>query len=261
MKKDLVNTLVQGDNTPVVLIGSDSTSTITSIELVQLINHFRAEEGNTKVKGHDDLLKSIRSEVETLNKAGIEDVGNFSETSRKDVYGRSQPCYELNKAGVLQMLSKESATVRFRVTQYIEKLEKQVKHKPLTPQEELRLHYQFLEQQNQEIQEVKADVTNLKDNMPLFNVDCKELQALVRKKGIESLGGYKSQAYNDKSLRSTVYSDIQNQLRREFGVSKYEAIKHSQLEMAKQIVNTYKMPVVLAEQVESINNQTSLLDV
>ena len=37
--------------------------------------------------------------------------------------------------------------------------------------------------------------------MPLFQIDCKEIQALVRKKGIETLGGYRSIAYNDNSLR------------------------------------------------------------
>ena len=37
--------------------------------------------------------------------------------------------------------------------------------------------------------------------MPLLQIDCKEIQALVRKKGIEALGGYRSIAYNDNSLR------------------------------------------------------------
>lgn len=58
--------------------------------------------------------------------------------------------------------------------------------------------------------------------MLLFQIDCKEIQELVRKKGIEILGGYKSVAYNDNSLRGKVYSDIQHQIRREFGVSSYK---------------------------------------
>lgn len=45
-----------------------------------------------------------------------------------------------------------------------------------------------------------------------------ELQLLVRKKGIEVLGRYRSIAYNNNSLRGKVYSDIQHQIRREFGV-------------------------------------------
>jgi len=37
----------------------------------------------------------------------------------------------------------------------------------------------------------------LENNMPLFNVECKELQSLVKRIGTKSLGGYKSPAYCD----------------------------------------------------------------
>ena len=91
--------------------------------------------------------------------------------------------------------------------------------------------------------------------MPLFQIDCKEIQALVRKKGIEALGGYKSVAYKDNSLRGKVYSDIQHQIRREFGVSRYEAIKRSQLEMAKEIISNYKVPLVLENEIKLLNEE------
>lgn len=135
----------------------------------------------------------------------------------------------------------------------------------LTPQEELRLHYQYLEEQSKEIEsvreevtEVREEVTDLKDNMPLFNVECKELQALVRSKGVQVLGGYKSPAYNNHSLRGQVYSDIQRQIKREFGISKYEAIKRSQLDIARKIVDEYKAPTVLVTDISKLNNQMSL---
>ena len=91
--------------------------------------------------------------------------------------------------------------------------------------------------------------------MPLFQIDCKEIQALVRKKGIETLCGYRSIAYNDNSLRGKVYSDIQQQIRREFGVLRYEAIKRSQLEMAKEIIINYKVPLVLENEIKLLNGQ------
>ena len=87
---------------------------ITSVELVEVINTFRKEEGNDTEKRHDDLLKSIRTEIEVLEKAGIKGVGNFSESSYINKQNKEQPCYSLNKAGVLQMLNKESAVVRFK---------------------------------------------------------------------------------------------------------------------------------------------------
>lgn len=93
--------------------------------------------------------------------------------------------------------------------------------------------------------------------MPLFNVECKELQALVRKIGTRTLGGYGSPAYKDNSLRGKVYADIQHQLKRQFGVSRYEAIKRSQLNSAKEIVSKYTAPIVLKDEITSINNQIS----
>ena len=104
------------------------------------------------------------------------------------------------------------------------------------------------------------EVADLKDNMPLFNVECKEIQSLVKKKGTSVLGGYKSNAYNDNSLRGKVYSDIQKQLRREFGVEKYEAIKRSQFDIAKQIISEYKAPTVLIQEINALNAQTTLFD-
>ena len=50
----------------------------------------------------------------------------------------------------------------------------------------------------------------------------------VKKIATKVLGGYKSPAYLDKSIRSKVYSDIQGQLRREFGLKSYKAIRRKE---------------------------------
>lgn len=110
-------------------------------------------------------------------------------------------------------------------------------------------------------QEIENRVNDLEDNMPLFNIECKELQALVRKTGIRVLGGYRSPAYNNNSLRGKVYADIQYQLKREFGVSRYEAIKRSQLETATRIVGNYTVPTVLADEIQALNNQIAFKEV
>jgi len=102
---------------------------------------------------------------------------------------------------------------------------------------------------------VKDDVKDIKENSPLYNIECDELQSLVKKVGTKSLGGYGSPAYKNNSLRSKVYRDIQNQLRREFGVKKYKAIKRCQLSMAKEIVENYKVPMIFQDEVTLANNQ------
>ena len=138
--------------------------------------------------------------------------------------------------------------------QYFINCEKKLKEvKKLSPMELMELQFKALKEQKEKIAQVENRVYKLEEDMPLFQIDCKEIQALVRKKGIEALGGYRSIAYNDNSLRGKVYSDIQQQIRREFGVLRYEAIKRSQLEMAKEIIINYKVPLVLENEIKLLN--------
>ena len=140
--------------------------------------------------------------------------------------------------------------------QYFINCEKKLKEvKKLIPMELMELQFKALKEQKEKIAQVENRVDKLEEDMPLFQIDCKEIQALVRKKGIEALGGYRSIAYNDNSLRGKVYSDIQQQIRREFGVVRYEAIKRSQLEMAKEIIINYKVPLVLENEIKLLNEQ------
>ena len=136
-----------------------------------------------------------------------------------------------------------------------EKKLKEVVKKPLTTLEQLKLHYLALEEQNKELKQVKADVTDLKNNMPLFNIECKDLQQAVRAKGCEVLGGYGSKAYKSNSIRQKVYIDIQHQLKREFGVSRYEAIKRQYLATAHMIVENYEPPTYLINEIYNANMQ------
>ena len=140
--------------------------------------------------------------------------------------------------------------------QYFINCEKRLKEvKKLSPMELMELQFIALKEQKEKIAQVENRVDKLEEDMPLLQIDCKEIQALVRKKGIEALGGYRSIAYNDNSLRGKVYSDIQQQIRREFGVLRYEAIKRSQLEMAKEIIINYKAPLVLENEIKLLNGQ------
>lgn len=136
-----------------------------------------------------------------------------------------------------------------------EKKLKEVVKKPLTTLEQLKLHYLALDEQNKELKQVKADVTDLKNNMPLFNIECKDLQQAVRAKGCEVLGGYGSKAYKSNSIRQKVYIDIQHQLKREFGVSRYEAIKRQYLATAHMIVENYEPPTYLVNEIYNANMQ------
>lgn len=59
------------------------------------------------------------------------------------------------------------------------------------------------------------------------------------------MGGKSAPAYKNKSLMRKVYSDIDNQLRREFGVNTYKAIKRNQCDLAVEIIKGYDLPICL----------------
>lgn len=106
------------------VLGNNKQVTITSVELVDLINQFRIEEDkdNYKPKRHDVLLRDIRNEIGVLKGMGLA-VHNFVEGSYLDKQNQERPCYSLNRDGALQMLNKESAYVRHKTIEYIHILE------------------------------------------------------------------------------------------------------------------------------------------
>ena len=104
-----------------------------SPQVVDMINGFRAEEGNRKVLQHKDFMRSTRKEIEALKNAGVE-VGerNISPAEYIDSQGKKRPCYRMNRFWIMQMCNKESALVRFKTQQYIEALENRLKQQQIS---------------------------------------------------------------------------------------------------------------------------------
>ena len=109
-----------------------------SPQVVDMINGFRAEEGNRKVLRHKDFMRSIRKEIEALKNAGVE-VGqrNISPSSYINSQNKEQPCFKMSKSWVMQMCNKESAFVRFKTQQYIEALENRLKQQQVITAEQI----------------------------------------------------------------------------------------------------------------------------
>lgn len=126
---------------------------------------------------------------------------------------------------------------------------------PTSTTELFKLALGSIEETNAKIEAVNTDLQDFKMDMPILGIECEKITSAVRKKGTECLGGKKSKAYQCKSLRSKVYSDIYGQLKREFAVNTYRAIKRNQSDLAVEVVGNYKIPFVLSEEIESINGQ------
>ena len=141
---------------------------------------------------------------------------------------------------------------------YFIQCEKKLREVVQDPYKALSPELQAIFKIDQKQQEIETKLNNLEENMPLFNIDCEELQSKVKKIATKVLGGYKSPAYLDKSIRSKVYSDIQGQLRREFGLKSYKAIRRKELGQALNIVENYKAPLYLENEIVCLNNQIGM---
>ena len=246
------------------LIKLNKDNTISSMDLVTIINEFRKAECEDYAElQHKDFLKKIRKELETLEFLGLKGEGKISPSSYINSQNKEQPCYKLTRDGMLQMLNSESAFVRYKTIEYINKLENEVVQTPkkLTALQQLKLQSDALLEVSEKQQQLEEKVEDMESNFPLFNIECEELQKLVKKVGTNALGGYGTKAYKDNSLRQKVYKDIQHQLTREFGIGSYKAIKRCQLSLAKEIIQAYRIPTFLQDQVTALNNQIEMEEI
>ena len=135
--------------------------------------------------------------------------------------------------------------------------------KPKLPSWTMDDKIQILAQGNIELKEkidaVNDDLQEFKRDMPLLALECQKITMAKNQKVVPMLGGKDAPAYKDNSLRQLVYSDIDAQLRREFGVNTYKAIKRNQCDVAIKIINEYELPMYLKDRIDNENAQGSFL--
>lgn len=182
----------------------------------------------------------------------------FTQQAVNSYRGRNGNIYLLSERGyfkLLKILEDEKAWDIYDqfVDGYFNMREKnQVATDPMSI---LKLTFEALEGQQQAIEEIKSDVQDLRENTPLFAIECDEISTAVKRQGVILLGGKQSNAYRDRGLRGKVYRDIYNQLYREFGVKSHKAIKRCHLNVAVKIVEEYTLPIVLSEEISFVNAQ------
>lgn len=117
---------------------------------------------------------------------------------------------------------------------------------------------QRVDEVTEAVKSVKEDLEKFKADVPAFNADTKEIQDKLRKKAIKVLGGKESNAYHDNSIRGYAFADIQIELRRQFGVKRYDQIKHKDVPVALKIIEEYRPPIHIRNKISMANAQQSL---
>lgn len=207
--------------------------------------------------GYKDTAKAIKAHVDTDDRGVGEIPTPFGE----------QDMTIINESGLYSLIfgSKLNSARRFKhwvTSEVLPAIRKTgtygQQRPPMTLPEQIQLIAQGHVELKAEIDSVKADLEQFKQDMPILGIEESKISNAVKKKGMECLGGKESNAYNDKSLRGRLYQDLHRQLRREFGISSYKAIKRNQTDTAITIIQQYTPPLVLSETIETINAQQNL---
>lgn len=105
----------------------------------------------------------------------------------------------------------------------------------------------------------------LEYDIPLYGSEADELSSHVKRKGVSVLGGKQSEAYKDTEIRSKVYRDIYDQVKREFGIyddsgrpQSYKALKRKYIADAHELIDCYEVPTYLEELISEANSQMNL---
>lgn len=202
-----------------------------------------------------DWVKNRLNDCEAMENEDFDTFSKFLENG-----GRTKEyIIKLDTAKEMAMLERNEKGKQVR--RYFIEVEKKYKANKLvnlSPIEQLQLQSQAILEVNDKIDEVKQELEDFKQDMPLMNIECDRITTAVRKVETRALGGKDSNAYHDKSLSGKVYADIYRELKRQFEVTSYKSIKRRQCDTAISIIEGYKLPVVLKEQIQNSNAQMNM---
>lgn len=182
-----------------------------------------------------------------------------------DTLGGKQSMTVINESGVYALVfgSRLESAKRFKhwvTSEVLPQIRKTGSYSmPKTTSGQIQLLAQGYTELEQKVNDIKDDVSELKDNAPLYSCDIDEIQQHVKRKVVNILGGKQSGAYKDNSIRNKIFSDIWTQLKREYGcVSTYKSIKRKYVDDVHKFIDEYALPMALAEQVKETNAQISM---
>ncbi len=124
-------------------------------------------------------------------------------------------------------------------------------YKPMTI-EQMMIH------QLQDMETVKNDVAALKTETILNASQRRRVNGMVRSTVIKALGGQRSNAYKDNSIRSKSFSNCNKQLRDYFDVSSYMDIPKIRFNEAMELIPKWQPTLELQAHIDAVNCRSDL---
>lgn len=210
-----------------------------------------------------DVCKALELEQVSRVKARLKTDG-VTTSKVTDRLGREQEATFINESNLYKTIfqSRKESAERFTdwvTSEVLPSIRKTGSYgMPKTTGGQIQLLAQGYTELEQKVNDIKDDVSELKENVPLYSCDIDEIQQHVKRRVVNILGGKQSEAYRDNSIRHKTFSDIWTQLKREYGcVSTYKSIKRKYIDDVHEFIDCYVVPKYLDELIHDANAQQS----
>ena len=212
--------------------------------------------------GYADTVNALKQHVEDEDKV----MGSQNTTPYiLDSMGRKQYPTYINESGLYALIfgSKLESAKRFKhwvTSEVLPELRKTGQYQMPNLSKEMQALFML----DERTVKMEQRMDRIEFDNPLHAVEAEELSNHVKRKGVEILGGKKSEAYKDTKVRQRVYTDIYNQIKREYGIysddgslRSYKALKRKYIQEAHKLVDCYEAPLYLQETINEANAQLS----
>lgn len=191
-----------------------------------------------------------------------EDKRNISSSELgEQVYKQSYTIGIVNESGLYAAIfgSKLSSAKKFKrwvTSEVLPQLRKTGGYRvPQTIPEQIQLLAQGNVELNQRVDSLSDRMDKIELDLPILPIEADRITTAVQRKGLSILGGKNSPAYKDRTIRSNVYKKLHANLRWNFGVKSFKAIRRKQCDKAIEVINRWEPPIFLAEEIEKLNNK------
>lgn len=220
---------------------------ITSLEVAEMVG-----------KQHNDLLKDIRRYCEQLGLRNIPQSDFFTESTYQNVQNKTQPCYNVTKKGCEFIAHKLTGVKGTEFTaKYINRfhdMEKQIEN----PFAGLSQELQAVIVVDKRVTQVEQRVEKLENNMTITHEQIQVIKNRVNKIIVDLLGGYESNAYRDRHLRSKAYSRFNKDYCDYFRINARANTLATKYEEALKYIDMWQPDTNLRIQIQDCNSQVNI---
>ena len=228
----------------IVKVTNEKIQTISSREVAEMME-----------MNHKDLLRKIDGINEDFESAKLRHQKYWIESSFEN-RGKQYREFQVTKRGCEFLAHKSTGTKGNLFTdKYMdrfEQMENQInQQKSLSPLDQLRLQYQVLESHEERFEKIEERLNSLEINPH----QKRAIQRAKSKRVLQLLGGRKSKAYKNASLRGKVYADMGRQYNNYFDISEYAYTPRNKFEEALELINSYNLSIELSMEVKQLNQE------